>query len=109
MKHARKSALEGKTRFQARRRPGRAVKASWTDEAVTVEISDTGPGMAPSKRQGKRRRSLLWGLRSRLESFGGELTIESQAGLERGYSQLPHLRSLRSMMGERRVDQGSLF
>jgi signal transduction histidine kinase len=60
---------------------GQAIKARWTEEAVTVEISDTGPGMAPSKRQGKRPALGLVGLRSRLESFGGELIIESQAGV----------------------------
>ena len=60
---------------------GQTVKASWTDKVATVEISDTGPGMAPSKRQGKRPALGLVGLRSRLESFGGELTIESKSGV----------------------------
>lgn len=57
------------------------VKASRTDDAVVVEISDAGPGIVPSQRQGKRAALGLVGLRSRLESLGGKLTIESEVGV----------------------------
>jgi len=60
---------------------GQTVTASRTDDAVVVEISDAGPGMVPSQRQGKRAALGLVGLRNRLESLGGKLTIESEVGV----------------------------
>jgi signal transduction histidine kinase len=60
---------------------GQKITANWTDDAVVVEISDSGPGMVASQRHGKRAALGLVGLRSRLESLGGNLTIESEVGV----------------------------
>jgi signal transduction histidine kinase len=60
---------------------GQKITANWTDDTVVVEISDSGPGMVASPRHGKRAALGLVGLRSRLESLGGKLTIESEIGV----------------------------
>lgn len=60
---------------------GQTVSASSTGDAIVVEISDTGPGMASAQRRGKRAALGLVGLRNRLESLGGKLTIESEVGV----------------------------
>ena len=59
---------------------GQKVTANWTDTMITVEISDEGPGLSPTSKKGKRPALGLVGLRNRLESIGGRLTIKSEVG-----------------------------
>ena len=59
---------------------GQAVKGTWTDQTIIIEVSDSGPGFAPVKAQGKPQPLGLIGLKNRLESLGGQLTVRSKAG-----------------------------
>jgi signal transduction histidine kinase len=59
---------------------GAEGEASWTDTTITVEVSDEGPGLSPAPKKGKRPALGLVGLRNRLESIGGRLTIKSEVG-----------------------------
>jgi signal transduction histidine kinase len=52
--------------------------SAWADHAtVSVEVSDRGPGMSTDAAPKDRARLGLAGLRSRIESIGGSLTISS--------------------------------
>jgi signal transduction histidine kinase len=59
---------------------GQKLTASWTDTMIVVEVSDEGPGLYPAPSRGKRPALGLVGLRNRVESLGGRLTITSNAG-----------------------------
>ena len=59
---------------------GQTVSASWTDTMIEVAVGDAGPGLNPAPREGKRPALGLIGLRNRLESLGGRLTINGQVG-----------------------------
>ncbi len=59
---------------------GQTVSASWSDTTIEVSVSDSGPGFSPPRGQGKRPSLGLIGLRNRLESLGGTLTIHGQVG-----------------------------
>ncbi len=59
---------------------GQAVKATWTDQTVVIEVSDQGPGFEPVEAKRKRQPLGLIGLKNRLENLGGHLTVHSKAG-----------------------------
>ena len=59
---------------------GQAVKATWTDKTIVIEVSDRGPGFKPVKTKRKRQPLGLIGLKNRLENLGGQLTVNSKAG-----------------------------
>ncbi len=59
---------------------GQAVTLSWSDSFIVVEVADRGPGIERGSRERKRPTLGLIGLRNRLESFGGHLTVSSAPG-----------------------------
>ena len=59
---------------------GQSVKVTWTDKTIVIEVSDRGPGFEPVKAKRKRQPLGLIGLKNRLESLGGQLTVHSEAG-----------------------------
>lgn len=59
---------------------GQSVNTVWTKNIIVVHVQDKGPGFGSVKVQGKRQALGLIGLRNRLESLGGQLTIESKVG-----------------------------
>ena len=59
---------------------GQRVSAAWTDKLIVIEVSDLGPGFEPTLHRGKRPALGLAGLRNRLESLGGHLTVNSKPG-----------------------------
>ena len=59
---------------------GQAVKATWADQTIVIKVSDNGPGIVPVKTPTDRQPLGLIGLKNRLESLGGQLTVHSKAG-----------------------------
>lgn len=58
---------------------GQTVRARCEDGLLTVEVSDRGPGFPPGR--GREGSLGLAGLRDRVETQGGKLTIESAQGV----------------------------
>lgn len=59
---------------------GQAVTLTWSDSFIVVEVADRGPGIEKGASERKRPALGLIGLRNRLESFGGHLTVISAPG-----------------------------
>ena len=59
---------------------GQKVVARIDRDDIVVEVSDTGPGISARPRDEKRPALGLVGLRHRLESLGGRLSVMSEAG-----------------------------
>ena len=57
------------------------VTATWSGEMIVVEVSDGGPGFDTSVRRHGFSGLGLIGLRSRLESLGGNMTVKSEPGM----------------------------
>lgn len=58
---------------------GQRVDASWNEQAIVIEVSDQGPGIAAAPSPARQALGLI-GLRNRLESLGGTLTVHSKPG-----------------------------
>ena len=56
------------------------VTAAWSGELIIVEVSDGGPGFDTTVRRQDRSALGLIGLRGRLESLGGSMTVSSERG-----------------------------
>ncbi|MBO1904307.1 sensor histidine kinase [Microvirga sp. 3-52] len=56
------------------------VEVSWDGSTVTVEVADNGPGMSEESGSIGEPRMGLAGLRDRIESIGGALSIKSTPG-----------------------------
>ncbi len=59
---------------------GQNVSTKWNGSTVTLSISDRGPGITVSKPDPKRPSLGLIGLRNRLESLGGHLSVRGDEG-----------------------------
>jgi signal transduction histidine kinase len=59
---------------------GQKVAVTWTDKIIVIEVFDRGPGFGPAPPRAKRPSLGLVGLRNRLESLGGHLTVDSKPG-----------------------------
>jgi signal transduction histidine kinase len=59
---------------------GAAVAVSGQDGQLLIEVSDTGPGFAPSVGNGSEAHLGLVGMRERAESLGGQFRVESVPG-----------------------------
>ena len=70
-------ALNNATRHGAA--VGQAVKARQDNGFVVIEVSDHGPGFDPAALAPQGTLGLA-GMRERVESVGGELTIDSRRG-----------------------------
>jgi signal transduction histidine kinase len=68
---------------------GQRVVATWSESLVAIEVSDCGPGLGTLPHNGKRASLGIIGLRHRLESLGGSLTLTSQA--DKGTQLTAHL------------------
>jgi signal transduction histidine kinase len=59
---------------------GQKLSATLNDGLITIEISDAGPGINERKLDPSRSRIGLLGLRYRIESIGGMMTMNSEKG-----------------------------
>jgi signal transduction histidine kinase len=59
---------------------GQQVSTKWKGQTITLIVSDEGSGMAQSNADPKRQSLGLIGLRNRLESLGGQLSVKSEEG-----------------------------
>jgi signal transduction histidine kinase len=59
---------------------GQKVSASVRNGTLLVAVSDKGPGFLADTLKGEGKLG-LWGLRSRIESVGGQLEISSKIGM----------------------------
>jgi signal transduction histidine kinase len=66
--------------FKHARGQGQKVSASWDGLAITVDITDEGPGMVSQTGAAANTGMGLMGLRDRIESLGGTMVITSVAG-----------------------------
>lgn len=74
-------AQEGLTNaFRHANGDGQAIAANYTAHELEVSISDTGPGLEARHAFNERQGQGLIGLRDRVESLGGELSITSRPG-----------------------------
>lgn len=59
---------------------GQRVVGTWTDKLVVIEVSDQGKGFDTFQPKVDRSALGLVGLRNRIESLGGHMTIKSELG-----------------------------
>ena len=59
---------------------GQKLTVSWDGKAITVEVSDSGPGIRPLERTVDGGGMGLIGLMDRIESIGGAMSVTSRAG-----------------------------
>jgi signal transduction histidine kinase len=59
---------------------GQSVTTTWSGKTITLTVSDRGNGVMDSNPDPKRQALGLIGLRNRLESLGGHLSIKSEIG-----------------------------
>lgn len=59
---------------------GQSVSSKWAGKTISLTVSDNGPGIVASKQDLKRQPLGLIGLRNRLESLGGHLSVKTEIG-----------------------------
>jgi signal transduction histidine kinase len=59
---------------------GQQVATKWSDNQITLTVSDGGSGITVSKPNAKRQSLGLMGLKNRLESLEGQLSLKTEKG-----------------------------